>query len=80
MVVSAMEPKLFINMLHVTLTGGPAKGGKKKISVSSRIDAYWVTVKRIDVVNYYETIFVDLRGNTVTFKTHLIQIWMISDM
>lgn len=40
MVVSAMEPKLFINMLHVTLTGGPAKGGKKKISVSSRIDAY----------------------------------------
>lgn len=29
MVVSAMDPKLFINMLHVTLTGGPAKGGKQ---------------------------------------------------
>lgn len=24
-VVSAMEPKLFMNMLHVTLTGGPGK-------------------------------------------------------
>lgn len=35
MVVSAMEPKLFINMLHVTLTGGPAKGGKRKsVSIS----------------------------------------------
>lgn len=25
MVVSAIEPKLFMNMLHVTLTGGPEK-------------------------------------------------------
>lgn len=29
MVVSAMDPKLFINMLHVTLTGGPVKEKKK---------------------------------------------------
>lgn len=33
MVVSAMDPKLFINMLHVTLTGGPAKEKKTPVLV-----------------------------------------------
>lgn len=33
MVVSAMDPKLFINMLHVTLTGGPAKEKKNHQSL-----------------------------------------------
>lgn len=44
MVVSAMDPKLFINMLHVTLTGGPAREKKKNqqkpTSPCSRIIAY----------------------------------------
>lgn len=29
-VVSAMEPKLLIKMLHVTLTGGPAEMTEEK--------------------------------------------------
>lgn len=33
MVVSAMDPKLLINMLHVTLTGGPAKDEKTPVPV-----------------------------------------------
>lgn len=34
-VVSAMDPKLLIKMLHVTFTGGPVKKCKKNISVMS---------------------------------------------
>lgn len=36
-VVSAMDPKLLIKMLHVTFTGGPVKNVKKYISVRSGV-------------------------------------------
>lgn len=36
-VVSAMDPKLLIKMLHVTFTGGPVKKCKKNISVMSTL-------------------------------------------
>lgn len=48
MVVSAIEPKLFMNMLHVTLTAGP----EREIKTEGRLDAYLKYFQIISCIGY----------------------------
>lgn len=69
MVVSAMDPKLFINMLHVTLTGGPEKEKKKTppIPVPELLLIDWLFN-----INHSGTIFADFVRNNATFTINLM--------